>query len=264
MRKRLWSRSIPFAFSAVTTSSFFAVLPLSLNVDDPVADESFLTIRATSSCEPSTTREPPPGRSTTSAKHTETRVCCRLGYAVELWIRSVAFAWRSFFALKPKTKISASKTFDLPEPFGPTTADMFESNGPIVTSLAYDLKFSRIIFWMTSRGGALVARASDMVAARKVCETRARRSAACVAAAKGARGWGAGAGGGARRGLLPCGAARASAQNGARASAVRKISSAPATKRWWWAHPGAMGDAPRRQGRQRGVERRGWLEPESG
>ena len=85
------------------------------------------------------------------------------------WIRSVAFAWRSFFALKPKTKISASKTFDLPEPFGPTTADMFESNGPIVTSLAYDLKFSRIIFWMTSRGGALVARASDMIAAREVC-----------------------------------------------------------------------------------------------
>ncbi len=169
MRKRLWSRSIPFALSAVTTSSFFAVFPLSLNVDDPVAELSFLTIRATSSCEPSTTREPPPGRSTTSAKHTETRVCCRLGYAVELWIRSVAFACRSFFALKPKTKISASKTFDLPEPFGPTTADMFESNGPIVTSLAYDLKFSRIIFWMTSRGGALVARASDMVAARKVC-----------------------------------------------------------------------------------------------
>ena len=228
MRKRLWSRSIPFAFSAVTTSSFFAVLPLSLNVDDPVADESFLTIRATSSCEPSTTREPPPGRSTTSAKHTETRVCCRLGYAVELWIRSVAFAWRSFFALKPKTKISASKTFDLPEPFGPTTADMFESNGPIVTSLAYDLKFSRIIFWMTSRGGALVARASDMIAAREVCGARARRSAACVATAAGARGWGAGAGGrravciAAVRGSVSVGAKRralvGSAQNFERSS----------------------------------------------
>ena len=224
MRKRLWSRSIPFSLSAVTTSSFFAVFPLSLNVDDPVADESFLTRRATSSCEPSTTREPPPGRSTTSAKHTETRVCCRLGYAAELWIRSVAFAWRSFFALKPKTKISASKTFDLPEPFGPTTADMFESNGPIVTSLAYDLKFSRIIFWMTSRGGALVARASDMIAAREVCGARARRSAACVATAAGARGWGAGAGGGARCALLLCGAVRASTQKSALVSTGAQFS----------------------------------------
>ena len=258
MRKRLWSRSIPFALSAVTTSSFFAVFPLSLNVDDPVAELSFLTIRATSSCEPSTTREPPPGRSTTSAKHTETRVCCRLGYAVELWIRSVAFACRSFFALKPKTKISASKTFDLPEPFGPTTADMFESNGPIVTSLAYDLKFSRIIFWMTSRGGALVARASDMVAARV-------KSAARNAAVGGVRGDGGGCAGVGRR------------RWGRRAvciAAVRGSASVDAKKRArvdWCAifgHHQRSGRggrvwegvvaAPRRQGRQRGGEQR-WL-----
>ena len=228
MRKRLWSRSIPFALSAVTTSSFFAVFPLSLNVDDPVAELSFLTIRATSSCEPSTTREPPPGRSTTSAKHTETRVCCRLGYAVELWIRSVAFAWRSFFALKPKTKISASKTFDLPEPFGPTTADMFESNGPIVTSLAYDLKFSRIIFWMTSRGGALVARASDMVAARQVCGAGAAAVGGVRGGGEGCAGWG--AAGARARGLLRGGSASAGAKM-ALASTVRI--SGTTTKRSW-------------------------------
>ena len=256
MRKRLWSRSIPFALSAVTTSSFFAVLPLSLNVDDPVAELSFLTIRATSSCEPSTTREPPPGRSTTSAKHTETRVCCRLGYAVELWIRSVAFAWRSFFALKPKTKISASKTFDLPEPFGPTTADMFESNGPIVTSLAYDLKFSRIIFWMTSRGGALVARASGHGCGAESLR-RARGGRRRAWRRRRVRGGGAPALG-ARAVCIA--AVRGSASVGAKMARsrrlVRKISSATSDERSWWAHPGAMGDAPRRQGRQRGGEQR--------
>ena len=61
--------------------------------------------------------------STISWKCTSTRAYCRFRKSVELWISSDTLFRRSCFARLPNTKSIASITFDLPEPFGPTTEE---------------------------------------------------------------------------------------------------------------------------------------------
>jgi len=68
---------------------------------------------------------------------------------------------RILLDLKPKTKSIESITFDLPLPLGPTTDDMFLSNGPISCLPAYDLKFSRTMRWIIRRGCAVGAAATS-------------------------------------------------------------------------------------------------------
>ena len=102
-------------------------------------------------------------RSTMSSKWTVTLACSQSGCSAERWISSDAFFMRSLFERVPNTKSIESITFDLPDPFGPTTAENDLWKGPITRRLAYDLKFSTSrceIQSRPSRGAAAAAGAA--------------------------------------------------------------------------------------------------------
>ena len=93
-----------------------------------------------------------------SWKCTDTVAYSRSGSASDEWMSSDTLFSRSFLARFPNTNSMASITFDLPLPFGPTTAENRLWNGPISFTPPYDLKFSRTILWgevgVGERGGA--------------------------------------------------------------------------------------------------------------
>lgn len=73
---------------------------------------------------------------------------------------------RSFAARLPNTNSNASIRFDLPEPLGPTTADMEVWKGPISFSPPWDLKFSSTILVMMRRPSCMDAMGADSLARR--------------------------------------------------------------------------------------------------
>ncbi|CAG9311752.1 unnamed protein product [Blepharisma stoltei] len=87
-----------------------------------------------------------------SLKYTETLAKLRSGKRLETWISSESFFKRICRALLPNAKRRHSSKFDLPDPFGPTTAVKFLWNGPISLTPAYDLKFSRTTLSIISLG----------------------------------------------------------------------------------------------------------------
>ena len=108
-----------------------------------------------------------------SSKWTVTLACSQSGCSAERWISSDAFFMRSLFERVPNTKSIESITFDLPDPFGPTTAENDLWKGPITRRLAYDLKFSTSrceIQSRPSRGAAAAAGAVDEEAAEAEAE----------------------------------------------------------------------------------------------
>ena len=133
-----------------------------------------------------------------SSKWTVTLACSQSGCSAERWISSDAFFMRSLFERVPNTKSIESITFDLPDPFGPTTAENDLWKGPITRRLAYDLKFSTSRCEIQSRpsrgAAAAAAAAAEAEASSAVLSGRASKEASSIACA-----------------LMGCGAAAAAA-----------------------------------------------------
>ncbi len=152
MRKRLWSKSIPFPLSSEVTPVKELVRSLMVYLDELFR----YAVLVTTSCEFGTRRklstpgcnagqpvvktlapfngrtfEAGPTKSTISLNQTSTEQVSNPSFPAELWINSLNFPCLILLARYPKTKSNASIVLLFPLPLGPTIAEKDLWKGPI-------------------------------------------------------------------------------------------------------------------------------------